>query len=302
MIINTQTRKQYEEKMRHGTPHVPVGLHKLFFPEGTDLIFALHWHEEFEFLIVTQGEVLFQIENREYRVCAGEGVFINSNLLHCANAVNGMECRFIAVVFSSVFLHENLQSRFSMRYILPILNGKAVFTEHLTTAEPWQAQAIQIIRDMDIYPEHELEYYELKLKGQILTIWNLFFEHRKRVAEKEDTKHAEQLQRLQPVLDRIEKEYMYEIRLADMAGMIPMSEGQFCRVFKKVMHVSPSQYLMQYRILQSCQMLMESNYKISDIANRSGFSNISYFNKTFLHIVGCTPREYREGKHNFNLL
>lgn len=50
---------------------------------------------------------------------------------------------------------------------------------------------------------------------------------------------------------------------------------------------------MRYRILQSCHLLQETDKKIGEIANLTGFNNISYFNKVFLKTIGCTPKEYR---------
>lgn len=32
-------KKEYEEKQRHGTVELPLGLHKMEYPEGTDAIF-----------------------------------------------------------------------------------------------------------------------------------------------------------------------------------------------------------------------------------------------------------------------
>lgn len=57
-------KKEYEEKQRHGTAELPLGLHKMEYPDGTDAIFYLHWHQEFEFLVVTRGMILFTIEER----------------------------------------------------------------------------------------------------------------------------------------------------------------------------------------------------------------------------------------------
>ena len=100
-------------------------------------------------------------------------------------------------------------------------------------------------------------------------------------------------ERLAPVVEYMHQNYAYEITLAELAALLPMSEGQFCRVFKQVMKLSPMQYLMRYRILQSCRMLQDTDKKVGEIANLSGFNNISYFNKVFLNTIGCTPKEYR---------
>ena len=59
-------KKEYEEKEKHGTAQFPVGLHKLEYPADTDVMFYVHWHQEFEFLVLTEGKVLFTIEDRKY--------------------------------------------------------------------------------------------------------------------------------------------------------------------------------------------------------------------------------------------
>ena len=52
-------KKEYEEKEKHGTAQFPVGLHKLTYPAGTDVIFYIHWHQEFEFLVLTEREKFY---------------------------------------------------------------------------------------------------------------------------------------------------------------------------------------------------------------------------------------------------
>ncbi|WP_294387926.1 helix-turn-helix domain-containing protein, partial [uncultured Ruminococcus sp.] len=72
---------------------------------------------------------------------------------------------------------------------------------------------------------------------------------------------------LEPVIKYIKENYAYEITLAELAEILPMSEGQFSRVFKQTMKMSPIQYLMRYRILQSCKLLQDTDKKIGEIAN-----------------------------------
>ena len=118
-------KKVYEEKQRHGTAELPIGIHKMEYPEGTDAIFYLHWHQEFEFLVVTNGNIIFNIEDREYKLHTGDGVFINSNFLHSARAEGYHACSFMALDFSYQFLHEDIHSSFAKRFITPVLNGKS---------------------------------------------------------------------------------------------------------------------------------------------------------------------------------
>ena len=63
------SKKEYEEKQRHGTVALPVGLHKMEYPEGTDVIFYLHWHQEFEFLVLTKGQIVFNMNCMKETAC-----------------------------------------------------------------------------------------------------------------------------------------------------------------------------------------------------------------------------------------
>lgn len=293
--------KLYEERMLHRTAQLPIALHQLDYPKGTDMVFYLHWHKEFEFLVVTKGCIEFTIEDRAYLLTPGDLVFINSNFYHSAKAFEKNNCAFFALDFSYEFLHEDLHTPFSRKYIRPVLDGKLLLPEciRMNSATPlnWQLQTLQLLKDINALGEENLAYHELLVKGRIYTIWELFYSHAV-LKNKEEEKDTIMKDRLKPVIDYMKKNYSYEITLAELSAILPMSEGQFCRIFKAAMKVSPFQYLMRYRIMKSLSLLIETDKKIGEIANLSGFNNISYYNKVFYKTIGCTPKEYRETYYN----
>ena len=290
-------KKEYEEKEKHGTAQFPVGLHKLEYPADTDVMFYVHWHQEFEFLVLTEGKVLFTIEDRKYVMNPGDIVFINSNYLHMAKNICGGVCSFYAIDFSYHVLNEDIHSIFSKKFIRPILNDKYVFPEFMPVSEDedkcWQKDIRNYLHEIGECPEHELEPFELMIRSRILAIWGILDKNCVR-AQKDNDIESRYSERLEPVISYIKENYAYEITLGELAAILPMSEGQFSRVFKQTMKLSPIQYLMRYRILQSCKLLQDTEKKIGEIANLSGFNNISYFNRVFLNTIGCTPKEYRE--------
>ena len=290
-------KKEYEEKEKHGTAQFPVGLHKLEYPADTDVMFYVHWHQEFEFLVLTEGKVLFTIEDREYVMNPGDIVFINSNYLHMAKNICGGVCSFYAIDFSYHVLNEDIHSIFSKKFIRPILNDKYVFPEFMAVSEDedkcWQKDIRNYLHEIGECPEHELEPFELMIRSRILAIWDILDKNCVR-AQKDNDIENRYSERLEPVISYIKENYAYEITLGELAAILPISEGQFSRVFKQTMKLSPIQYLMRYRILQSCKLLQDTEKKIGEIANLSGFNNISYFNRVFLNTIGCTPKEYRE--------
>ena len=82
-------------------------------------------------------------------------------------------------------------------------------------------------------------------------------------------------------------------RLRYLAEIACMSERHFCRRFKEVYGIPPSQYLMQLKLGRACALLEESQLSISEIAMECGFPDINYFSRCFRAAHQQTPTEYR---------
>ncbi len=78
-----------------------------------------------------------------------------------------------------------------------------------------------------------------------------------------------------------------------MAGIIDMSPTAFSRYFKRQMGRTYQRYLTEWRIGRACRLLSETDMKIIDVALKSGYSNLSNFNRRFRQIKAMTPRAYR---------
>ncbi|MFT2098110.1 GlxA family transcriptional regulator [Marinomonas sp. 2405UD66-6] len=72
-----------------------------------------------------------------------------------------------------------------------------------------------------------------------------------------------------------------------------MTERTLMRRFKQVLHLSPSQYILQTRIEQSKQALSLSLQSIEQIAYQLGYNDVSNFSRAFKLVTGITPANYR---------
>lgn len=83
------------------------------------------------------------------------------------------------------------------------------------------------------------------------------------------------------------------ISVEKLAGMYGMSERNFARRFKKATGQTPGQYLQTIRINTAQDLLHYSNLTISEITDRVGFGDVSYFARIFKKHRSVSPREYR---------
>ncbi len=98
---------------------------------------------------------------------------------------------------------------------------------------------------------------------------------------------------LSQVLDYIHDHLDQDIRLADLATLLDMSQFHFSHLFKQAIGTPPYQYLLQQRIERAKQLLKESDRSIMDIAFLCGFNSHSHLSKQFRQLTGVTPKAYR---------
>lgn len=97
------------------------------------------------------------------------------------------------------------------------------------------------------------------------------------------------------VLDYIEAHLDQDLKLADLAQLLEMSQFHFSRLFKQSLGLSPFQYLLQQRVERAKQLLKQTDHPIVDIAFECGFSSHSHLSKQFRQWTGMTPKAYRVG-------
>ena len=95
------------------------------------------------------------------------------------------------------------------------------------------------------------------------------------------------------ILDYIDAHLEQNIKLADLAQLLDMSQFHFSRLFKQSIGTSPHQYLSQQRVERAKQLLKQTDKLIIDIALECGFSSHSHLSKQFRQLTGMTPKAYR---------
>jgi AraC family transcriptional regulator len=86
-----------------------------------------------------------------------------------------------------------------------------------------------------------------------------------------------------------------EIKLAELAELLDISQFHFSRLFKKSLGISPHQHIIQQRIERAKQLLKQRNLSVAEVAFQCGFNSQSHLGKSFREVTGVTPKAYREG-------
>ena len=98
---------------------------------------------------------------------------------------------------------------------------------------------------------------------------------------------------LSPVIRHIDEHYTEKISMKEMAALAGLSPTHFNSRFRKILRMSPTEYLLSRRIQHAQRLLTETSQSLAEIANAIGFYDQSHFTKRFHKITGMTPRAHR---------
>ena len=99
----------------------------------------------------------------------------------------------------------------------------------------------------------------------------------------------------------IVENFRRDIRLADLAAHLHMSEWSCSRFFKKNSGNSFTDYVARLRISHACKLLSETDLPVTDVCFDVGYGNVSNFNRVFRLQRGLTPSDYRRLARNRRL-
>jgi len=100
-------------------------------------------------------------------------------------------------------------------------------------------------------------------------------------------------EKIDKVIAYIHDHYTENLKAEQLADLIHMSTNHFHNFFKQRTEQTFTELINKLRIGKACSMLLNTDLSVAIIGERCGFNNLSNFNRRFLQIKDCTPREFR---------
>jgi len=84
-----------------------------------------------------------------------------------------------------------------------------------------------------------------------------------------------------------------EISNTELGAIFGYHPFYISKLLKDKRGITLHQYVISYRLKYASSLLLSTDKSIADIADEAGFTDASYFTKTFKANFGITPKEYR---------
>ncbi|MDB5052741.1 MAG: two component transcriptional regulator, AraC family [Bacilli bacterium] len=101
---------------------------------------------------------------------------------------------------------------------------------------------------------------------------------------------------VQEITAFLQKHYFEEISLVDVSTRFHIEPSYFSKLFKAVTNENFIEYVTRLRMEKACELLNNTEQKVNEIAELTGYENQRYFSQVFKKFTGKTPSEYREAQ------
>lgn len=94
----------------------------------------------------------------------------------------------------------------------------------------------------------------------------------------------------------LEADYAKNFRQQEYAEKLHLNKDYMSRKFKEHYGMGMVAYLNEIRIRKAKELLRNTDLRIQEIADSTGYFDSKYFSQQFKKLVGCSPNEYRNKK------
>lgn len=259
-----------------------------------------HWHNDLQISYVVKDKICFQVSGQKITLEPGDGIFFNSNVIHQIKPYK-YNCNMISIMFDKKIICGNDQSLIFKKYVDTVINTNNLDFVVLKKDINWQNDILKYIKEINSSYNNQEYGYELEIVNNLNLIWLNLIRNLKDKIESPSKKISPDNKRVKTAINYIKNNYSREISLEDIAKSCNISKSECCRSFKRILNMTPFEYLMEFRVLKATEYLYNTDDSISNICTKVGFNGISYFGKTFKKIINCTPSQYRANiKNNDN--
>lgn len=250
--------------------------------------FPLHTHDFCEIFLVLSGTGTHISSNVTYSIQQGDLFTIKGKEVH--GFFNCKDLKLINIMFPLSLLHVQECRTMPGFWVMFLHEQSSGSISHIRLDEASFQQVFSWCQIM-------LDEYYADTEGSsamcraVLTQLIVFLSRKCQTA----MQNLEQIDyRLAKALVYLETHYMESISLENLSSIAGFSVRHFCRLFQSLYNKSPMQYLLQVRIAHACNLLIETDDSITEIAQLCGFSDSNYFSKTFKSHTDFSPVQWRK--------
>ncbi len=279
-ITNIEFRSgSKEERLPGFAPDFPYIASRAELDKYIGRFVPWHWHKTVELFYVESGVLEYNTPKGKTVFPAGSGGMVNSNVLHMTRAGSEGERNVQLIhIFDPSFIAGEPGSRIEKKFVLPVVAASQLEIMAFYPGDPAQEEVLALLRRSFSLSEQEWAY-EIKLREVLSDIWVRLLSVSAPLLQ-EEREAGSSDDKIKMMMIYIHEHYPEKITVAELAAAAFSSERECYRVFRDCLHMSPVEYLQNFRLQMACKMLAKGRDTITAVSHACGLGSSSYFGKS----------------------
>lgn len=252
-----------------------------------------HFHDWYEIVYVYRGKGTFFIDHTFYEMKQGDLFLIPGNTIHRATPDKETPVTSTAIYFSpSIVQTSNLGDSFSYLHCFEQSAG-----HHNYKFETLLSQRQHLDSWLESI-QYEFNHPNLGHRQAILLqLLQLLLFLNRDLGSGTKPSTGDSIDPpiwMREILLYIDQHFCEDIGLKTLSKQASVTPAHFSRVFKQLIGMNITAYIMTKRIIRAKQLLSENDLNISIIAEMCGFESLPHFHAMFKRVLGMTPAAARK--------
>ena len=284
------------ETSSHGTETFPFALYLDDFSCFKNEGICWHWHDQAQITLITEGDFVCQLGSEKLLMHPGDLIFINSRALHQIYPLQPRRGKLYAFLWRPELLGAPGSDLYE-NCIVPI-TASALRCAFYPTSHAMNRRLYSSLMMIVKAAQEKSPFHELHICAQLSRIWLHICEHCSDEAAFPDSDsfiaQAREEERVKQAMRYIQENFSQKLSLDSIAQAAMTNRSELCRCFRRVLDLTPGEFVLQYRLERALSMLEDPHLHIAEIAESCGFCSPSHFGSQFAKHLGCTPLQYRK--------
>lgn len=228
----------------------------------------MHLHEELTITAIKKGSLNLIFNDTSLELLPNEIGIINNNIPHCATL--NKESKEGCVLYLQKEYLKKININFGLSY--EIIKQKNIYKSFINLCECLLNDTVSLMEKEEMFFSFCLILFPFESKPN-----------------NEQTELTLALH----IKQYLDKNYLEELILSDLALMFDLSVVHLIRVFKKEFGLPIHSYILNKKV-HFAKELLASDLSIVEVTQNSGFFDQSHLNRSFKRIFQISPKEYQK--------
>lgn len=278
---------ELKENKPHGTKDYPYTQYHISNPSRAYQI-PIHWHDELEIIYVRKGTLSVWIDGQEYTAIDNSVYLVSPGQLHLMGTSN-LTVDYYTILFPMEFVSFQTEDALERDLMSPIRRRGMVFVKEIPKGKI-REEICEIIERIIEMNNNSNNNDNLETRINLLQIISLLVKNN--LLKSNSLGKNQNIQK--EMLTYIQQNYLRQLTLKDLSDTFHFSQKYISRFFKENFHITLFQYVNYLRLNHAKHLLETTDLSVTEISLHSGFSNVSYFIRSFKKSYGLSPLQYRK--------